>query len=255
MVITAGPGARFQFASDHSLLVYFDSLRKEDRSPDRLGTSPARSPESQITRQANGQVRRLLQLLQQAPVEGVRNLHPAYCSLLVKFDPLKLRHEELEEVLRRYLDRLPEVKLPEPRLLEIPVCYGGEFGPDLADVGTLCGLTVAQVIELHSSREYFVYFLGFVPGFAYLGELPKELVTPRLAVPRKRVPAGSVGIAANQTGVYPFATPGGWRLLGRTPLKIFRPNRKELSLLTIGDRVRFTPTDPKQFAALEKTWA
>jgi inhibitor of KinA len=112
-------------------------------------------------------------------------------------------------------------------------------------------MTAAQVIELHSSTRYVVYFLGFVPGFAYLGELPEVLVTPRLATPRRRVPTGSVGIAGNQTGVYPVATPGGWRLLGRTPIKMFRPDQSALSLLSIGDRVRFIPISPEQFAALE----
>ena len=185
----------------------------------------------------------------------MRNLHPAYCSLLVKFDALKFSHEEVEGILRRFLARLDEVKLSEPRLVEIPVCYGGEFGPDLVEVATLREMTPAQVIELHSSVEYLVYFLGFVPGFAYLGELPKELVTPRLAAPRRKVPVGSVGIAASHTGVYPFATPGGWRLLGRTPIKMFRADREGLSLLAIGDRVRFTPIDAQRFAALEREWA
>ena len=113
------------------------------------------------------------------------------------------------------------------------------------------GITEAQAIELHASAEYLVYFLGFVPGFAYLGELPMELVTARWVVPRKRVPAGSVGIAGNQTGVYPLATPGGWRLIGRTPLRIFQAERDGLSLLSIGDRVRFTPVSRERFAALE----
>ncbi len=117
------------------------------------------------------------------------------------------------------------------------------------------GITEAQAIELHVSVEYLVYFLGFVPGFAYLGEVPKELVTPRLAAPRRKAPAGSVGIAGNQTGVYPFATPGGWRLLGRTPLRMFRADRDGLSLLSIGDRVRFTPISTERFAELEKKWA
>src|SRR6202030_78899 len=128
---------------------------------------------------------------------------------------------------------------------------GGEFGPDLAEVCAIHGLIPAQSIELHASAEYLVYFLGFVPGFAYLGELPEALVTPRLATPRRRVPAGSVGIAGNQTGVYPVETPGGWRLLGRTPIEMFRPDQKALSLLSIGDRVRFIPISPEQFAALE----
>ena len=203
----------------------------------------------------NENVRKLLRLLELEPVAGVWNLHPAYCSLLVKFDALKLRHEEVEAILRGYLARLDEVKLPEPRLVEIPVCYGGEFGPDLAEVCALRGMTSAQAIQCHSSVEYLVYFLGFVPGFAYLGELPEELVTPRLATPRRKVPAGSVGIAANHTGVYPFATPGGWRLIGRTPVAMFRADRDGLSLLSIGDRVRFTPIEAERFASLEKTWA
>ncbi len=244
----AGGGARFQFASDQSLLIYFDQ-------PMETGRAEARPLQSPTTIEANEKVGKLLRLLQLEPVAGVRNLHPAYCSLLVKFDALKLRHEEVEGVLRGYLARLEELKLPAPRHVEIPVCYGGEFGPDLADVCALRELTEGQAIDLHSSVEYLVYFLGFVPGFAYLGELPEELVTPRLASPRRKVVAGSVGIAGNQTGVYPFATPGGWRLLGRTPTRMFRADREELSLLSIGDRVRFTPIDAERFAALEKTWA
>jgi inhibitor of KinA len=194
-------------------------------------------------------------LLELESVAHVRNLHPAYCSLLIKFDALRLGHEQLQEILRGYLARLDEVKLPEARRVEIPVCYGGEFGPDLGEVCKLRGMTEARVVELHSSIEYLVYFLGFVAGFAYLGELPEELVTPRLASPRKKVPVGSVGIAGNQTGVYPFATPGGWRLLGRTPAKMFRADRDGLSLLSIGDRVRFIPISAERFTALEKEWA
>jgi len=248
MDTAAGEGARFQFASDQSLLVYFDQVKQKGRAK----ALPLRS---HITLQANEKVRKLLRLLELKPVPGVCNLHPAYCSLLLKFDGLRMGHEELEEILRQYLERIDEVKLPGARLVEIPVCYGGEFGPDLAEVSTMRGMTVARAIETHASAEYLVYFLGFVAGFAYLGELPRELVTPRLAAPRKRVPAGSVGIAGNQTGVYPFATPGGWRLLGRTPVKVFRADREGLSLLSIGDRVRFRPIDAERFAALEKEWA
>ena len=259
MDTAAGEGARFQFASDQSLLIYFGEQGKKGRAPDKVpdkvgtgGTSSARPLQSQIAIQANENVRRLLRLLQSEPVAGVRNLHPAYCSLLVKFDALQLRHDELEAILRKYLDRLEEVNLPEARRVEIPVCYGGEYGPDLSDVCAIHGMTPAQAIELHASVEYLVYFLGFVPGFAYLGELPKALVTRRLAAPRRNVPAGSVGIAGNQTGVYPFATPGGWRVLGRTPLAMFRAEREGLSLLSIGDRVRFTPISAERFAALER---
>jgi inhibitor of KinA len=231
MAIPAAKLVRFQRSSDQSLLTYFGH---------------------QITLEAHQHVRKLLRLLELEPIAGVRNLHPAYCSLLIKFDPLKWRHDDLEEILKQYLDRLQTIHLPEPREVEIPVCYGGEHGPDLIDVSALHKMTPEQVIELHSSTPYLVYFLGFVPGFAYLGELPAALVTPRMATPRRHVPHGSVGIAGNQTGVYPVATPGGWRLLGRTPLSLFQPQRDELSLLSIGDRVRFRPISPKDFAAMER---
>lgn len=227
----ARDGLRFQPASDQSLLIYFGE---------------------KITLKANEQVRKLLHLLEAEPIAGVRNLHPAYCSLVVKFDPLKWQHEKLEKELRKYLSRLDKVKLPQPREVEIPVCYDGEYGPDLDEVAALHKTTSEQVIRLHSSASYLVYFLGFVPGFAYLGELPQELVTPRLPTPRKKVPAGSVGIAGNQTGVYPFETPGGWRLLGRTPVSMFRTDRDGLSLLSIGDRVRFVPISRERFAELSR---
>jgi KipI family sensor histidine kinase inhibitor len=228
---SARNASRFHPASDQSLLIYCGE---------------------KITIQSHAQVRKLLHLLIAEPIAGIRNLHPAYCSLLVKFDPLRWRHENLEKELRKYLRRLDKVRLPEPRQVEIPVCYGGEFGPDLGDVAATHAITPQRVIELHCSATYLVYFLGFTPGFAYLGELPQELVTPRLSSPRKKVPAGSVGIAANQTGVYPFETPGGWRLLGRTPLAMFRTDREGLSLLSIGDRVRFTPISPERFAELSR---
>ena len=247
MVKAPGHDARFVIASDQSLIVYFDA-------PGEAGRAEAGRLQSQITQRGHEQVRKLLHLLQQEPVAGVRNLHPAYASLLVVFDGVRLGHAEVAEILRGYLARMEDVELPEGRLVEIPVCYGGEFGADLAEVAGSHGITVERAIELHSSTTYLVYFLGFVPGFAYLGELPEELVTPRLATPRRGVPKGSVGIAGNQTGVYPLATPGGWRLIGQTPIPMVRPEREELSLLAIGDRVRFTPISAERFAMLERVW-
>jgi inhibitor of KinA len=224
-------GVRFQPASDQSLLIYFGQ---------------------QITPDAHQRVRKLLRLLAQKPIAGVRNLNPAYCSILVSFDALRLAHAGLEEILRGYTNRLDALRLPKGRELNIPTCYGGEFGPDLNEVASVHGLSPAQAIELHTSVTYTVYFLGFVPGFAYLGELPEALATPRLDNPRRSTPPGSVGIAGNQTGVYPFSTPGGWRLIGRTPIAMFRPDRRAMSFLAIGDRVRFTPISAAQFAALER---
>ena len=223
-------GCEFRAAGDQSMIVYFGE---------------------EISVRAHEQVRKLVRLLQDEPAAGIRNLHPAYCSVLVVFDGVRLRHEDVEAVLREYIARMDRLALPEARLVEIPVCYGGEYGPDLGEVCALHGMTAAQAIELHASAEYLVYFLGFVPGFAYLGELPEVLVTPRLAAPRRKVPAGSVGIAGSQTGVYPFATPGGWRLIGRTPVAMFRAEREELSLLSIGDRVKFVPISREEFAAVE----
>jgi inhibitor of KinA len=244
---------RFQVASDQSLLVYFEGNRKKTRKSVAFSASVETSQpqQNQIALEAHEQVRRLMRLIELEPIAGVRNLHPAYDSLLIKFDLVKLRHAELEEVLRGYIARMEKTALPKPRLIEIPVCYGGDFGPDLKSVAELHGLTPERVIELHTEATYIVYFLGFAPGFAYLGELASELVTPRLGSPRKCVPAGSVGIAGSQTGVYPISTPGGWRLLGRTPLAMFRPDRAEMSLLSIGDRVRFVPISLEKFAALE----
>ncbi|HEY6183488.1 MAG TPA: 5-oxoprolinase subunit PxpB [Terriglobales bacterium] len=224
--------AWFKRASDQSLLVY-------------LG--------SEISLPTHQRVIKLLRLLEREPIAGVRDLHPAYCSLLINFDLLQLRHDDLEAMARSYLGRLDDETLPEPRRIEIPVCYEENFSPDLGDVCATLKMTAEQVIALHGSVEYVVYFLGFVPGFAYLGELPTSLEIPRLPSPRRAVPHGSVGIAGNQTGVYPFATPGGWRLIGRTPVQMFRGGQNAESLLSIGDRVRFVPITTERFAELENS--
>lgn len=135
-------------------------------------------------------------------------------------------------------DDVPE---PENRFVEIPVCYGGAFGPDLDDVARHTGLSPERVVELHASVQYRVYFVGFSPGFPYLGDMPAELATPRLPSPRKRVAAGSVAIGGSQTGIYSIESPGGWRLIGRTALPLFDANAKPPALLQMGDRVRFVP--------------
>ena len=220
---------QFRAASDQSLLVSFGQ---------------------EITLESHQSVVKLLRLLEATPITGIRNLHPAYCSLLIKFDPMKLDHDELQARLLPRLAQLEETPLPEPQQIEIPVCYGEEFGPDLSEVATMHEMTPAQVIELHSSPTYIVYFLGFAPGFGYLGGLPKALASPRLETPRAKVPQGSVGIGGNQTAIYPLATPGGWRLIGRTPLAMFRRERTPMSLLQIGDQVRFRTISKDEFAEL-----
>jgi inhibitor of KinA len=167
---------------------------------------------------------------------------------MVTFDVCQVDHAEVEATLRRCQERAADLRTPKARTVEIPVCYGGEHGPDLAEVAKGCGLSTSEVVKLHVSRTYHAYFLGFAPGFAYLGELPEEIATPRLETPRKKVPAGSVGIAGRQTAVYPFATPGGWNLIGRTPLTLFRSDRKKMSLVEIGDQVQFRSITREEFS-------
>jgi len=181
-------------------------------------------------------------------VRGVLNLHPAYVSVLVEFDPRRRGATEMESLVHEHLNRVamePQASsgapAESPRLFEIPVRYGGEFGPDLEDVARGAGLSLARVVELHSSAGYLVHFLGFSPGFPYLGGLPSELATPRLAAPRKLVPAGSVAIGGIHAGIYPTETPGGWRIIGRTPLRLFDATASPPALLATGDRVRFKP--------------
>jgi 5-oxoprolinase (ATP-hydrolysing) subunit B len=168
----------------------------------------------------------------------VLNLHPAYASVLIDFDPRRYTHERVEELVRACLET-PAPPDSEPRKVEIPVEFGGQSGPDLADVARHTGLSPEGVIERFTAAEYQVYFVGFSTCFPYLGGLPPDLATPRLSAPRKHVPEGSVAIGGQQAGVYPLASPGGWRLIGRTRLRLFDPQSVPPPLLRMGDRVRF----------------
>ena len=174
-------------------------------------------------------------------VRGILNLHPAYTSVLVDFDPRLRSHAQVEALVRASFASHADEAPPEPRHVEIPVRYGGEFGPDLSDVARHTGLTEERVVEMHAAAEYLVYFVGFSTCFPYLGGLPPALATPRLAAPRKHVPVGSVAIGGAQAGIYPLASPGGWRLIGRTHLELFDPSASPPPLLRMGDRVRFVP--------------
>lgn len=189
----------------------------------------------------NRQVHALDAALQSRHVPGLVETVPTYRSLLVMYDPQVSRAEAMRVALTDALATLSTAEMAAGQLVEIPVRYGGEWGPDLADVATHCGMTAQAVIELHAQPVYTVAMLGFAPGFAYLLGLPEALATPRLATPRLRVPPGSVGIAGAQTGVYALSTPGGWRIIGRTALALFDPSRAEPFTLQAGDRVRFVP--------------
>lgn len=182
----------------------------------------------------------------------IRNLHPAYTSLLIDFDPLNLTHDQLESLVTPLIRQSLPLNSEAGGSIEIPVCYEGEFSPDLATVAQHSSLTEEQVITTHSGGDYFVYFLGFSPGFAYLGGLARQLHVPRLATPRKQVNAGSVGIAGAQTGIYPNNSPGGWQLIGRTPLRMFDASADPPSRLQPGGRVRFRRIDRGEFDRLAR---
>ncbi|MBE3575009.1 MAG: 5-oxoprolinase subunit PxpB [Firmicutes bacterium] len=202
-----------------------------------------------------GQVRRLDVALQRHQTlgrlpAGVQEWVPAYRSVTVYFDPLAARPAAIRAWLRQVAASVPGGPPPAGRVVTIPVCYGGEYGPDLADVSRSAGLAAEEVIRLHASARYRVYMLGFMPGFAYLGGLPPQIACPRLPTPRAAVPAGSVGIAGHQTGLYSLQSPGGWRIIGRTPVRLWDPRRNPPALLAPGDEIRFQRVTVQEFARL-----
>lgn len=211
------------------------------------------------------EVLRAFQQLRRAAIPGVIELAPAYTSVAVFFDPITIAkssgapdkvfdwlatriHAALAGAVRR---RGVRISKSDIRIVEIPVCYDPEFAPDLDDVARHAQMSTKQVIDLHSTAEYRVACIGFVPGFPFLAGLPKKLATPRRDVPRKEIPPGSVGIGGAQTGIYPLRSPGGWNLIGRTPLKLFDPTKDPPTLLRAGDRVRFRAITREQFESLK----
>ena len=192
-----------------------------------------------IDLELNARVRAADAALQERPFAGLLESAPAYRSLLVVFDPLRVAFGDVrEELLLLARDARPASAAPA-QLHTIPVCYGGEYGPDLQRVADEHGLTPDEVVRLHSAGEYTAFLLGFMAGFAYLGIVDERLATPRIPTPRTRVPMGSVGIAGRQTGIYPIASPGGWNLIGRTAVRLFDPHNSRATLIEPGDRVRF----------------
>jgi len=183
-----------------------------------------------------------------AKIQGVEELVPTYRSLLVRYDALKIGYNQLVFRIKGIEMTLKDIRMEKVgRKFTIPVVYGGEYGPDLGYVAQFHGLSEEQVVKIHSEREYRVYMLGFVAGFPYLGEVADEIATPRLETPRLKVPSGSVGIAERQTGIYPCEAPGGWRIIGRTPIKLFNPLQQPPALLASGDTVKFKPISEKEF--------
>ena len=201
----------------------------------------------EISAEVNEKVRRMALAIQAESIEGMIETVPTYRSLLVLYNPLILPIDELKKRLIRLEEELKQTSFPDPKLTKIPVLYGGAYGPDLEGVARHLQISPEEIVRLHCSKPYFIYMIGFMPGFPYMGELPDTLVTPRLKTPRLSVPAGSVAIAQKQTGIYPMESPGGWQLIGRTPIKLFDPEKDPPALLQMGDLVQFFQIRAKEF--------
>jgi len=194
-------------------------------------------------------IRAARQRLSRAFKGEIRDLVPAYNSLMIHYNPLQLDYPRLREATQRLLSDLEPLASGQERLVEIPVWYDPEVGPDLERLARWHGLSIEQIIQRHSGRDYHVFAIGFAPGFAYLGPVDEGLATPRLDSPRPKVAQGSVALAERQTAVYPMATPGGWNILGRTPLAMFNRELEHLCPVTAGDKVRFVPIERAEFLA------
>jgi inhibitor of KinA len=200
-----------------------------------------------ISPEVNRRVRELSVILGQNPVEGVLETIPAYRSLLIIYDPLITDTRALQHQIENLQEAVEGIQLPEPKTMEIPVAYGGDYGPDLEWVARYHKINPEEVIQLHMGTIYQVYMIGFTPGHPYMAELPEALITPRRQTPRTNVPRGSVAIAKNQTVIYPVESPGGLHILGRTPLELFNPLQIPPTLLEMGDWVRFFPIKEGEF--------
>ncbi len=191
----------------------------------------------------NQRVHALNVLLQANSIAGIVETVPAYCTLLIHYDPLILTFDQVTHWVRDKLTQVDDSLNRKPRQLEVPLRYGGASGPDLEAVAVSKGISTAEVVRIHSEREYTVYMMGFTPGFPYLGTLDERLIMPRMETPRTLVKAGSVAIAGSQTGIYPLDSPGGWHLIGWTPLKLFDPTHEFPFLFTPGDIIKFIPLE------------
>jgi inhibitor of KinA len=205
--------------------------------------------EQRVDPELNGWCIELARVIETRLGPSVLDVVVGYCSVTTYFNPLAVDAKWLEEEVRICAAGITNVRRDRGGLVDIPVCYGGEFGPDLSDVARFGGCTEEEVVAIHSAGTYRVYLVGFVPGFAYLASVDPQIAAPRRPAPRTAVPSGSVAIAGEQTGVYPSSTPGGWNIIGRTPVKPYDPSRREPFLFKPGDRVRFRRITAPEFAA------
>jgi len=206
---------------------------------------------NEISTGVNAEIRAFNLALEMSGLEGIVETVPTYRSITVHYRPEVIRHQALVAALSEICSGLDSIALPPSHILEIPVLYGGEMGPDLDFVAEHAKMSAAEVVNTHASREYLIYMLGFTPGFTYLGGMAKAIATPRLKVPRVKIPGGSVGIAGEQTGVYPVESPGGWQLIGRTPVKMYDPHRATPILPVAGDYIKFVSITQAEYDDIE----
>ena len=200
-----------------------------------------------ISVETHYQVRRLVIAIEQLRIPGLLDIVPAYSDVMVHYDPSITNYKALLELLQETSQHADAIELAPPSVMQVPVLYGSEYGPDLTEVAVKNKLSESEVIRIHTSVNYLVYMLGFTPGFCYLGGLNQKIATERRQTPRLKIPAGSVGIAGNQTGIYPIESPGGWQIIGQTPVKLFNPGIEPYFLACAGDFIRFIPIDKAEF--------
>lgn len=205
-----------------------------------------------ISEEINKKIRTLTTLIENRKISGINEVVPTYRSLMIHYNPLIIGYEELVIILKETEENINSIELPSPEIIEIPVLYGGKYGPDIENVAKYNNLTVEEVVKIHTSAQYLIYMLGFTPGFPYLGGMDKRIATPRLSSPRIKIPAGSVGIAGEQTGVYPVQSPGGWQLIGSTPVELFNPKRDNPILLKSGNYIVFKSINEEEYMRIKE---
>lgn len=205
----------------------------------------------EISEEINSKVRTMMIAIEKENIKGIIEMIPTYRSLMVYYNPIDIDYKSLLNKLKALESELNNLDIPLPKVVEIPTLYGGEFGPDIENVAKHNDISVDEVIKIHSSKEYLIYMLGFTPGFPYLGGMDERIATPRLKVPRTKITGGSVGIAGSQTGIYPIDSPGGWQLIGKTPIKLYDSLRETPILLQAGNYIKFTPIDEEEYVKIE----
>jgi KipI family sensor histidine kinase inhibitor len=206
----------------------------------------------EISEEINLTVRKLLARIENENIIGIIDFIPSYNELMICYDPLIISCRKLLDTLRTLETNIDTIELPESEIIHVPVLYGGQSGPDLNEVAALNNLSEEEVVKIHCSSSYLVYMLGFTPGFCYLGGMDQRIATRRKQSPRLIIPAGAVGIADKQTGIYPIESPGGWQLIGKTPLRLFDPAKKPEFLIKAGDCIKFYPITEYEFTDILK---